>query len=266
MPSANGLNTAAREFWEMLLFARKEGEPVRPWGRVRIAGLLPILVSLLAVGAPVLSQGLPLPSVVMLYEATSGYAAAFVGGYAFVGGGVVIDSNPFRLLSIWHVAALRRLHLRVGMKDGGLQGQPLSPECRAPITILSARTPFHQSFSPYAYDLASVSSREPAIGEWLTAAGYPDADWTVLRLKVKRYETIAYGGEVVRYMLLAPVDFEYFPPVLQGMSGGAVFDKHGKVVAIISLEARSPRNRRDDLLAAVPTLAGLGRCRARVGL
>lgn len=199
----------------------------------------------------------PNSPVVMLYG----------GILEFAGTGVIFERHPqsfYRLLSVWHVANLPALWLRTRAVDCC----PYRPElvdtqvqCRAPITIVRVPDTFHDK--GVEFRTVSLSFRLPKVGEWLTLMGYPDGSWVVLRVKVQGYRRIVYAGEDLNYMLLAPADFEYWPETLQGLSGGPLYDRFGKVVGLISLEVRTPLKRKD-VVAAVPLAEGLGRCKTRI--
>lgn len=188
--------------------------------------------------------------------------------YAFAGTGVAVSRSS--VLTVWHVAELEGLVLRTGCcKDypSPLPGSPpesgpiverVALTCPAPVSILSV------AGSSVPPPTARLAFREVTVGEPVTAAGYPNGEWMSLGLQVESYGTYAMGREVLRYMVLAPRDFEYFPPRLGGMSGSPVFDSTGAIVGLISLQIQGGALHQDRI-AAVPLGVGLGRCRNRLG-
>ncbi len=194
-----------------------------------------------------------------------------------VGTGVVVSSSNvgrnYSVLTVWHVAKvgdLRVLMFNNCPNGDGIawRGDPsniacnhnLDVECWGPITVLSIEGV--QNITNTG-NIRKLSLRKVLVGGEVQAIGYPNGEPTNLGLKVESYQTIKFGGEVLRYMILAPVDFEYFPPKLGGMSGAPVYDKDLRVVALISLEMRSDLLKKDRI-AAVPIGEGLGRCRSSV--
>ncbi len=194
-----------------------------------------------------------------------------------VGTGVVVSSNVGRnysVLTVWHVAKVGFLKVLMFYNCPNndplhsFHGDPSIPfctrylnvECWGPITVLSIEELRNVT---NVGNLQKLSFRKVRVGELVQANGFPNGESTNLNLKVESYQTIKSGGEVLRYMILAPVDFEYFPPKLGGMSGAPVYDKDLRVVALISLEVRS-NLLKSDRIAAVPMGEGLGRCRSSV--
>jgi hypothetical protein len=182
----------------------------------------------------------------------------------FAGTGVVVADD--KMLTVWHVAALENLRVWTGDYVECIQTyrvvrvpnlQPVRVLCGAPIAVLSepnelrVTTPLSPSF------------REVPVGEHVTAVGYSNGEWTSLGLRVENYDTISFGGELVRYMILAPADFEYFPPRMGGMSGGPILDKNGRVIGLISLQLRSTLLR-SNRIGGVSLRDGLGRCQSRI--
>lgn len=246
---------------------------------LRLFCLVPLVVAALTLPTSAQADGSS-SSAAMLY-ARARRVVLSGPSHTFAGTAVIVGTNPYRLLTVWHVAAQQGLHLKVGVKKCQIEDFsriheeaqrcadnpyipdlfPATSQCRAAITILTAKAPDQKAF---ALRSAQLSFREPRVGEWLTAIGYPNGERAVLGVKVVGFRTMTLEREVVRYMLLAPADFDYFPQPMGGMSGGPVFDASGRIVGLVSIHLISRADARADLVGAVPTRSGLGRCASRV--